>query len=176
MKNILEELNQEVGIKGSMVITPDGIMVAAALGPELQEELVAAIVSSLLVAVRKASSGLEAEGGLKSCLLHASKGKIMFYDMGNAFNTEALYCEELDPTNLPKSDPCARWSFGDLRYSGGFGFRCTSPIGPLRLDAARSRVSRGDQHGHFRRRQQDRTGVRRRPSRPDRFRRCVLDA
>jgi predicted regulator of Ras-like GTPase activity (Roadblock/LC7/MglB family) len=85
MKNILEELNQEVGIKGSMVITPDGIMVAAALGLELEEELVAAIVSSLLVAARKAVSGLDAEGGLRSCLLHASLGKIMFYDMGNAF-------------------------------------------------------------------------------------------
>ena len=84
MKNILEELNHEVGIKGSMVITPDGIMVAAALGSELEEELVAAIVSSLLAA-KKAVTGLEAEGGLKSCLLHASLGKIMFYDMGNAF-------------------------------------------------------------------------------------------
>ena len=85
MKNILQTLNQEVGIKGSMVITPDGMMVAAALGQELEEELVAALVSSLLVAARKTATGLRASGELKSCLLHSSMGKIMFYDMGNAY-------------------------------------------------------------------------------------------
>ena len=61
---------------------------------------------------------------------------VLFYDMGNAFNTEALYCEKLNPVDLPKSDPCARWNFKDLRYSVGFGFRWQSPIGPLRLDFA----------------------------------------
>ena len=85
MKNILEELNQEVGIKGSMVITPDGIMVASALGPELEEELVAAITSSLLVAVKKSLGRISAPGNLNSCVLTADNGKIMFYDMGNSF-------------------------------------------------------------------------------------------
>lgn len=85
MKNILEELNQEVGIKGSMVITPDGIMVASALGPDLEEELVAAIVSSLLVAVKKVLIKVKAPDQLNSCVLTADNGKIMFYDMGNSF-------------------------------------------------------------------------------------------
>ena len=85
MKAVLEELNQEVGIKGSMVITPDGIMVASALGPDLEEDLVAAIVSSVLVAAKRALSQLKAADGLNSCILTADNGKIMFYDMGNAF-------------------------------------------------------------------------------------------
>jgi outer membrane protein insertion porin family len=59
---------------------------------------------------------------------------VLFYDMGNAFNTESLYCSDLNPALLPKSDPCATWSFGDLRYSMGFGFRWQSPIGPLRFE------------------------------------------
>jgi outer membrane protein insertion porin family len=59
---------------------------------------------------------------------------VVFFDMGNAFNTEPLYCTELNPSLLPKSDPCARWSFRDLRYSMGFGFRWQSPIGPLRFE------------------------------------------
>ena len=59
---------------------------------------------------------------------------VLFYDMGNAFNTESLYCEDLNPSQLPKSDPCAPWSFRDLRYSIGFGFRWQSPIGPLRFE------------------------------------------
>ncbi len=85
MKKILEDLNREVGITGSMVITPDGFMVASALGPELEEELVAAIVSSILVAVRKSLKRLSAPDDMHSCVLHATKGKIMFYDVGNMF-------------------------------------------------------------------------------------------
>ncbi len=85
MKTILEELNQEVGIKGSMVITPDGIMVASALGEDLEEELVAAIVSSMLVAVKRTLTQINAPDQLNSCVLTADNGKIMFYDMGNSF-------------------------------------------------------------------------------------------
>ncbi|MCA9653634.1 MAG: outer membrane protein assembly factor BamA [Myxococcales bacterium] len=59
---------------------------------------------------------------------------VLFYDMGNAFNTEALYCAEPNPEQLPKSDPCGRFRFRDLRYSVGFGFRWQSPIGPLRFE------------------------------------------
>ena len=59
---------------------------------------------------------------------------VLFFDMGNAFNTEGLYCEELDPSNLPKSEPCASWSFMDLGTRSGFGFRWQSPIGPLRFE------------------------------------------
>ena len=59
---------------------------------------------------------------------------VLFFDMGNAFNTEAQYCSEPKPDLLPKSDPCANFSFGDLRYSMGFGFRWQSPIGPLRFE------------------------------------------
>ena len=59
---------------------------------------------------------------------------VLFYDMGNAFNTESLYCADLNPSLLPKSDPCAPWNARDLRYSLGFGFRWQSPIGPLRFE------------------------------------------
>ncbi|MEM9461647.1 MAG: outer membrane protein assembly factor BamA [Myxococcota bacterium] len=67
---------------------------------------------------------------------------VLFYDMGNAFNTEGLYCAEPSPELLPKSDPCLlldddypqRRGLRDLRYSIGFGFRWQSPIGPLRFE------------------------------------------
>lgn len=59
---------------------------------------------------------------------------VLFYDMGNAFNTEPLFCDEPDPTLLPKADPCGNWRLRDLRYSVGFGFRWQSPIGPLRFE------------------------------------------
>lgn len=60
---------------------------------------------------------------------------VIFYDMGNAFNTEkVLYCETANPSLLPKSDPCGNFGFRNLRYSMGFGFRWQSPIGPLRFE------------------------------------------
>ena len=85
MRKILEDLNKEVGFKGSMVITPDGFMVASALGPDLEEDLVAAIISSVLVSVKKALGQMNAPDELKSCVLNATGGKIMFYDVGNTF-------------------------------------------------------------------------------------------
>lgn len=60
---------------------------------------------------------------------------VVFYDMGNAFNTESHFCNKLNPSLLPKSDPCMpRWGLKELRYSAGFGFRWQSPIGPLRFE------------------------------------------
>ena len=59
---------------------------------------------------------------------------VLFFDMGNAFNTESLYCAEPNPEQLPKADPCGNWGFRNLRYSAGFGFRWQSPIGPLRFE------------------------------------------
>lgn len=85
MKEILEKLNQEVGIIGSMVITPDGMMVCAALSSNLEEDRVAAIVSGLLVSVRRCLTDLKTPGSLVSCVLNAHRGKILFFDMGNSF-------------------------------------------------------------------------------------------
>ena len=59
---------------------------------------------------------------------------LIFFDIGNAFNTEGQYCVEPNPDELPKADPCANFNFPDLRYSLGFGFRWQSPIGPLRFE------------------------------------------
>jgi outer membrane protein insertion porin family len=59
---------------------------------------------------------------------------VIFSDVGNAFNTEAQYCQEPNPEQLPKADPCTPFAFDSLRVSMGFGFRWQSPIGPLRFE------------------------------------------
>ena len=59
---------------------------------------------------------------------------VLFADIGNAFNTESQYCQEPNPEQLPKSDPCVPFALQSLRYSLGFGFRWQSPIGPLRFE------------------------------------------
>ena len=59
---------------------------------------------------------------------------VVFMDIGNAFNTEPLYCVAPNPSELPKADPCSSFSLKALRRSVGFGFRWQSPIGPLRFE------------------------------------------
>ncbi len=62
---------------------------------------------------------------------------VVFYDMGNAYNLEARYCNGRSAAVSIKFDPC--FSFPDsvvygIRKSAGFGFRWFSPIGPLRFE------------------------------------------
>jgi predicted regulator of Ras-like GTPase activity (Roadblock/LC7/MglB family) len=85
MKEILEQLNATAGIRGSMVMTPDGIMAAAALGPDLEVEAVAALASALLVAMKKALRQLVPAESLSQLVLTASDGKMVFVDLGNAY-------------------------------------------------------------------------------------------
>jgi predicted regulator of Ras-like GTPase activity (Roadblock/LC7/MglB family) len=46
MKDVLLNLNKEVGVKGSMVVTRDGVVVAAEVHPPLNGDTVAAIASN----------------------------------------------------------------------------------------------------------------------------------
>jgi predicted regulator of Ras-like GTPase activity (Roadblock/LC7/MglB family) len=85
MREILMELNQQAGIPGSMVITPDGIMVAAALGSGLEEDTVAAFASSLLLGLKRGLSLLKPQDEMTSCTLKGSKGKITFFDLKNSY-------------------------------------------------------------------------------------------
>ena len=85
MKRILEELNRTAGIRGSMVMTQDGIMVAAALGPDLEEDVVAALASALLTTVKRSFNQMAAGESLSELVLTASDGKMVFLDLGNAY-------------------------------------------------------------------------------------------
>ena len=46
MKNVLLNLNKEVGVKGSMVVTRDGVVVDQEILPPLNGDMVAAIASN----------------------------------------------------------------------------------------------------------------------------------
>jgi hypothetical protein len=84
MNEILSELNHEVGVKGSMVVTQDGIVVASELGPGLSGEVVAAVASS---AIQSINQGLNKIGqpNLSKFVLEAGFGKIVFIDIGIAY-------------------------------------------------------------------------------------------
>jgi predicted regulator of Ras-like GTPase activity (Roadblock/LC7/MglB family) len=84
MKEILSELNQEVGVKGSMVVTQDGIVVASDLTTGLSDEVVAAVASG---AIQSTNAQLNRIGqpNLSKFVLEAGFGKMVFIDIGIAY-------------------------------------------------------------------------------------------
>jgi len=61
---------------------------------------------------------------------------VVFYDMGNAWNTEDQFCKTTPaPQFSHVVSPCFNsGSLGYLRTSTGFGIRWFSPLGPLRFE------------------------------------------
>ena len=84
MQNILSELNEQPGIKGSMVVTPDGMVVAASLGPTLEEEIVAATSANMIIRAQRAVQGMKLES-FGRFLLTAGHGRIVFVDIEIGF-------------------------------------------------------------------------------------------
>ena len=59
---------------------------------------------------------------------------VVFFDAGNAFNTEDLYCNASRGAPLGSVvDPCSKNPL-NLRTSYGVGVRWFSPLGPLRFE------------------------------------------
>ncbi len=84
MRRTLKQLNDVVGVKGSLVVSKDGIVIAAHLSRQVQEELVAAMAANVILGARRA---LERHGlrHFARFTLVASHGKMVFTDTGPAF-------------------------------------------------------------------------------------------
>lgn len=77
MKNLLKELNEGVGIRGSLVMTRDGVVAASCLPRDVDETAVAALTSSVLLALQGASAGTRFEGA-ERFTLSAKHGRLIF--------------------------------------------------------------------------------------------------
>jgi predicted regulator of Ras-like GTPase activity (Roadblock/LC7/MglB family) len=84
MNEILSELNCEVGVKGSMVVTQDGIVVSSELGPGLSADVVAAVASGAIQTINQNLNKL-GQPNLSKFVLEAGFGKIVFIDIGIAY-------------------------------------------------------------------------------------------
>ncbi|MEW6356697.1 MAG: roadblock/LC7 domain-containing protein [Planctomycetota bacterium] len=83
MKTILEELNSVVGIKGSMVIAPDGMLIAS-LFSGIDDETAAALASRIILSTRQSLDKL-GFGDISQLVLTSTHGKIVLVSAGNAF-------------------------------------------------------------------------------------------
>lgn len=84
MKEVLVGLNKEVGVKGSLIIMKDGVVVASEIPPPLNAELVAAIASNATQRIITSLRGLGAQSFARY-LFNASYGKMMFIETGDAY-------------------------------------------------------------------------------------------
>lgn len=89
MKEILQELNSEVGVKGSLLLTSDGLVIASDIRPPLDGEAVAAVVSATLLAVR---SGLRQAGleGFSKFICNSRFGKMVFVESEDIYLVAVL--------------------------------------------------------------------------------------
>jgi predicted regulator of Ras-like GTPase activity (Roadblock/LC7/MglB family) len=84
MKDVLQSLNKEVGVKGSLILTKDGVVVATEIMPPLNGELVAAIVSNAIQRIIASMKGLGAQS-FSRYLFNASYGKMIFIETGDVY-------------------------------------------------------------------------------------------
>jgi predicted regulator of Ras-like GTPase activity (Roadblock/LC7/MglB family) len=83
MKSILENLNRSVGVIGSAVMTPDGMLVASAIADREHQDTLAAVGSSLVLSAKKSLKNFGSEP--KMMTIDGSRGKIVLVNAGSAF-------------------------------------------------------------------------------------------
>jgi predicted regulator of Ras-like GTPase activity (Roadblock/LC7/MglB family) len=81
MYEILKELNKTSGVNGSMIVGQDGIVIAADLHTQLQNETVGALAASIVSTVQKSMSRLSHDAP-KQVTVEASNGKLFLADVG----------------------------------------------------------------------------------------------
>lgn len=84
MRDTLKNLNQVVGINGSMLVTRDGMVVASELGEGLHEDAVAALAASVIRTTLKALKKI-GEEGFSLFMLTASFGRLVLVDAQIAY-------------------------------------------------------------------------------------------
>ena len=84
MREVLLDLNKEVGVKGSMVLTRDGVVVASEIGPPLNGDQVAAIASN---SIKRVNSALKEVGSkdFGKFVFNSTYGKMIFTETGEAY-------------------------------------------------------------------------------------------
>ena len=80
----LNDLRRAPGIKGCVLVTVDGLIVAEALGKKFREDVIAGLASYLVMTTEK----VLAEGGIErfdQFVVHAAHGKAIFVDLEGSF-------------------------------------------------------------------------------------------
>ena len=108
MREVLKELNTRPGIKGSLVLTPDGIVVTAELSNELDEDTTAALVGNVVTQTVRLL-GIGRYESMERMVLTASRGKIVIENLDNCLLVVVTnQFINLDVTLLDITSACKR--------------------------------------------------------------------
>lgn len=81
MHEILSELNKTTGITGSMVVGNDGIVIAANLQENVEDDTIGALAASITANIHKSLERLQSSP-LKHVTIEADDAKLFFSDAG----------------------------------------------------------------------------------------------
>jgi predicted regulator of Ras-like GTPase activity (Roadblock/LC7/MglB family) len=81
MHEVLSELNKTTGITGSMVVGNDGIVIAADLQENLEDDTIGALAASITTNIHKSLQRLQTSP-LKQVTIEADDAKLFFTDAG----------------------------------------------------------------------------------------------
>ncbi len=81
MYQILENLNKTSGISGSMIVGKDGIVIAADLNTQVNEEAIGALAASITSNIQKSLQRLDSSP-LIQVSIEADNAKMFFCDAG----------------------------------------------------------------------------------------------
>ncbi len=81
MRDILRELGQRFGVRGSVLVTRDGVIVATELKDGLDPESVAALASAVIAEASRSAERLEL-GATRQMTLVSSHGRLLFEPIG----------------------------------------------------------------------------------------------
>lgn len=84
MRDILRALNLEVGVKGSLLLTRDGIPVQSEIAPPMIGDVVAAVAGNC---IREINGALKASGAKEFArfIFNSSFGKMAFVDTESSY-------------------------------------------------------------------------------------------
>ena len=84
MKTILAELNETIGARGSLIVSQDGLVIAADVRPGCDSDRLAAMGAAILSGVGKglSSAGMAA---FTQCEVAAERGKVILVAAGPAY-------------------------------------------------------------------------------------------
>lgn len=89
MREVLQELNREVGVLGSLLVTRDGVVMQALMGTRLDSEAIAANVSATVRSIRTALGALGIPG-FSRFVCNAAFGKLVIVEAGDLYLVAVL--------------------------------------------------------------------------------------
>ena len=84
MLEVLKDVNKEVGVMGSLVLTTDGIVIASLIGVGLQEDAVAARSANAIRSFNKELSTIGASP-FSRLVISSAHGKMVFIVCGDSY-------------------------------------------------------------------------------------------